>query len=96
MYEPIHHSKTKAYLGDGAYVDWDGCGLVLTTEDGVSVTNRVVLEPDVYEALRRYVEQLQVPAPRSDMDSGLCCMARHAQAVAPWTCDCPCHTREEG
>ncbi len=22
---------------------------------------------------------------------GLCCMARHANAVPPWTCDCPCH-----
>lgn len=30
---------------------------------------------------------------RDPLDSGLCCMARHAQAVAPWTCDCPCHRR---
>lgn len=22
-----------------------------------------------------------------------CCMARHATAVPPWTCDCPCHTQ---
>lgn len=28
---------------------------------------------------------------RSLMDSGLCCMARHANAIPPWTCDCPCH-----
>lgn len=27
-------------------------------------------------------------------DSGLCCMARHAQATPPWTCDCPCHTKD--
>ncbi len=34
------------------------------------------------------------PAPeeRSPYDSGLCCMARHASAKPPWTCDCPCHT----
>ena len=35
----------KVYLGDGAYVDFDGYALVLTTEDGISVTNTVVLEP---------------------------------------------------
>lgn len=22
-----------------------------------------------------------------------CCMARHANATPPWTCDCPCHER---
>ncbi len=49
---------TKTYLGDGAYVEFDGFALVLTTEDGVSVTNRIVLEPQVYDALRRYVETL--------------------------------------
>lgn len=25
---------------------------------------------------------------------GMCCMARHANAVPPWTCDCPCHDVE--
>jgi len=33
-------------------------------------------------------------AQRDPLDSGLCCMARHANAVAPWTCNCPCHTRD--
>lgn len=32
------------------------------------------------------------PEERSPYDSGLCCMARHASAIPPWTCDCPCHT----
>lgn len=31
----------------------------------------------------------------SDMDSGFCCLARHANAIPPWTCDCPCHTKIE-
>ena len=30
---------------------------------------------------------------RDPMDSGLCCITRHANAVPPWTCDCPCHKR---
>lgn len=49
----------KAYLGDAVYVDYDGYGLVLTTEDGISTTNIIVLEPDIYDALTRYVESLK-------------------------------------
>ena len=50
---------TKRYLGDGCYAAFDGYALVLTTEDGLRVTNRIVLEPEVYNALTRYVEQLK-------------------------------------
>lgn len=32
---------------------------------------------------------------RSLEESGLCCLAQHAVAVAPWTCDCACHSRVE-
>lgn len=49
----------KSYLGDGAYVDFDGFALVLTTENGISETNRIVLEPEVYTALVQYVEHLK-------------------------------------
>lgn len=49
----------KSYLGDGTYVDFDGYSLVLTTEDGISVQNRIVLEPAVYQALVEYVRKLQ-------------------------------------
>ncbi len=49
----------KAYLGDGAYVEWDGFALVLTTEDGISVRNRIILEPEVYAALVAFVEKLK-------------------------------------
>lgn len=49
----------KRYLGDGVYADHDGHGLVLTTEDGISETNRIVLEPEVYEALLQYVQALR-------------------------------------
>ncbi len=48
---------TKAYLGDSVYVDmWEPGGLVLTTEDGIQVTNRIYLEPKVVIALLRYLE----------------------------------------
>ncbi len=46
----------KEYIGDGVYVEHDGYALVLTTENGISVTNRIVLEAEVYEALTGYVQ----------------------------------------
>lgn len=52
-------TMAKAYLGDGCYADFDGFGLVLTTENGIRETNRIVLEPEVYTALTQYVEQLK-------------------------------------
>ena len=55
---------SKAYLGDGCYVDFDGFALWLTTEDGISVQNRICLEPEVYQALTEYVARLKTEAPR--------------------------------
>lgn len=54
----------KEYLGDGCYVSWDGQALTLTTENGIDVTNTIVLEPEVYAALNRYVDTMHLrPAP---------------------------------
>jgi hypothetical protein len=53
--------ERKRYLGDGVYVDVDELGqLVLTTENGIEATNRIVLEPEVYNALVAYVAALTV------------------------------------
>jgi len=49
----------KSYLGDGIYIYFDGYSLVLTTENGIEITNEIVLEPDVYESLLRYVDMLK-------------------------------------
>lgn len=46
----------KIYLGDGVYAEMTDLGLELTTEDGVRITNRIVLEPEVYTALLAFVE----------------------------------------
>lgn len=51
--------RPKVYLGDGAYVSFDGWGLSLTTENGLSTTNEIYLEPDVYAALVRFVDALR-------------------------------------
>jgi hypothetical protein len=50
---------SKAYLGDSVYVEFDGEIVVLTTENGLpdDPRNRIVLEPNVYASLVRYVER---------------------------------------
>jgi len=50
----------KLYLGDAVYVELDDedC-VVLTTEDGVSVTNRIVLEPEVARELENVLAGLR-------------------------------------
>ena len=60
---------TKAYIGDGAYVYWDGFGFELTTSDGIRVTNRIYLEPQVYEELVRFVERLRTQLRRGHADT---------------------------
>jgi len=52
------HCIGKVYLGDAVYVSNDGWGIELTTEDGVSVTNSIYLEPQVWDGLLRYVRAL--------------------------------------
>ena len=45
----------KIYIGDGAYAEFDGYSIVLTTENGISVQNRIVLEPEVWRNLKNWV-----------------------------------------
>ena len=52
---------SKQYLGDSVYAEFDGHGIVLTTENGYEddPRNRIVLEPGTYAALTEYVEWLK-------------------------------------
>jgi hypothetical protein len=50
---------TKEYIGDSVYVEFDGYGLVLTTDNGFGPTNTITLEPEVFHALARYVQRLE-------------------------------------
>lgn len=47
-------ASNKRYLGDGCYAEITEQGLVLTTENGIRVTNRVVMEPEVFAALIKF------------------------------------------
>lgn len=60
-------SADKGYLGDGLYADFDGFAIVLTSEDGVRVLNRVVIEPEVWLELERWRSLLiaRYSAPRA-------------------------------
>ena len=58
MDEPIKDLGHKSYLGDGAYVDYDGSSLLITTEDGIVSTNRVVLGPVEWAALKQYISEM--------------------------------------
>lgn len=51
----------KEYLGDGVYAEIDAGlgGIVLTTSDGLEVTNKIVLEPEVLAALEDYLRRLR-------------------------------------
>jgi hypothetical protein len=48
------------YLGDGVYASFDGYYIWLRTgaHEGPHVTNKIALEPSVYEALVRYHDRL--------------------------------------
>ena len=48
----------KQYLGDGVYVENDGFGITLTTENGVRTSNTVFLEPVVFSALIEYEKRM--------------------------------------
>lgn len=52
---------TKKYLGDGVYAEvvWDGQTLLLTTENGIQATNRILLEPEVLGALEWFIEKMR-------------------------------------
>lgn len=52
---------TKEYLGDSVYAEWDGHGIVLTTNNGYDddPRNRIVLEPEIYFGLARFVEKIK-------------------------------------
>ena len=50
-------TKDKEYLGDGVYTEQDEFeNVVLTTENGLLTTNRIVLEPQVLQALLDFLD----------------------------------------
>ena len=48
------------YLGDGVYASYTNGQVWLETSDGVTVTNAVCIEPEVYINLVKYITGLAV------------------------------------
>jgi len=59
----------KDYLGDSVYVSFDGFALVLTTENGMYASNTIVLEPEVYSDLVRYVARIKDQALKASTEA---------------------------
>lgn len=53
-------SKTGTYLGDGAYVEWNGWSYVIYTSNGIERTNEVYLEPQHIRALNEFIGGLHM------------------------------------
>lgn len=53
----------KEYLGDSVYVENDGYGYILTTENGYGPSNTIYMEQEVFEAFTRYVKQTREKPP---------------------------------
>ncbi len=48
----------KEYLGDGVYAEIPCHGtILLTTENGISMTNEIALEPEVLRALTDFIQR---------------------------------------
>jgi hypothetical protein len=46
----------KIYIGDSVYAEYDGFGIVLTTENGRGPSNTIYMEPEVVRALVDFVD----------------------------------------
>jgi hypothetical protein len=55
---PTQAQASRTYLGDGVYATYDGYSVVLTTENGIVVTNTIYLERFVFDALLMFARRL--------------------------------------
>ena len=51
--------KLIEYIGDGVYVEYDGFGIWLLANDHLAPTDKIYLEPEVLEALNRFLERIK-------------------------------------
>lgn len=62
-------SANKDYLGDSVYADFDGRGIVLTTDNGTGASNTIYMEPEVLRALNRFYERMTTqPEPNKEQN----------------------------
>lgn len=49
--------RKKVYLGDGVHAENDDHRIILTTSDGVAITNTIYLDSTVISALLEFIKQ---------------------------------------
>lgn len=49
----------KAYLGDAVYAEMEHGMIKLTTVDGITSTNEIFLEMEVYDSLVRFMDRVK-------------------------------------
>lgn len=49
----------KDYIGDSVYIEDNGYGVTLTTENGFGPSNTVIMEPSVIHAFQNYLERMK-------------------------------------
>lgn len=50
--------EIKRYIGDGVYVEFDFDNLILTSEDGINVLDRIVLDPSSMQQLAKFSKDI--------------------------------------
>ena len=48
----------KIYLGYGAYAEWDGDGILITTLDGERTSNKIYLNPLAWVNLKEWAARI--------------------------------------
>ena len=48
--------KQKAYIGDSVYIEFDGRGIILTTENGLGPSNTIYMEPEVVNSFLAFLD----------------------------------------
>jgi hypothetical protein len=56
--------KPCMYLGDAVYASFDGYQIWLVTTDGLSITNKIALEPPVFANLLMFRESIGLNKPK--------------------------------
>ncbi len=51
----------KTYIGDSVYAEFDGYGVILTTENGYpdDPRNKIYLEPEVFDSLVEWLKMIE-------------------------------------
>jgi hypothetical protein len=55
--------QDRQYLGDGVYAEHDGYQVWLSITDGITTSDLIALDPDVFAALLRYRDRVFAPQP---------------------------------